>query len=129
MVQLYIQQSTATWLALLGFGSFACLLLAKVAIGVGLVFYSAGAHKRDAAVFLRSPAAVTAAPPTLKTDKHDKYDKDKSTENSSATIRHNATHPSSHSNSNSINNSIHSGGGWHPAAQQHSAATGEFYFE
>ena len=35
---------------------FAGLVVLKILIGVGLVFYAAGAHKRDAAVFLRTPA-------------------------------------------------------------------------
>lgn len=57
-VQMYMQEQSTTTLLLQGGGVFAGLVLLKVFIGVGLVFYAAGAHKRDAAVFLRSPAAA-----------------------------------------------------------------------
>lgn len=57
-VQMYVQEQSLTTSLLQGMVIFGMLVLMKVLIGVGLVFYAAGAHKRDAAVFLRSPAAV-----------------------------------------------------------------------
>lgn len=60
-VQLFIQEASSLHLATIAVSIFASLLLCKVAIGVGLVFYSAGAHKRDAAVFHRTPAVVASA--------------------------------------------------------------------
>lgn len=56
-VQLRIEQSTAAQLVTRGAVVFLGLLLLKVAIGVGLVFYSADAHRRDDEVFLRNPSA------------------------------------------------------------------------
>ena len=44
-------------------GVFLCLVALKVAIGVGLVFYSTGAHRRDAAIFTRQTATVPEPAP------------------------------------------------------------------
>lgn len=55
-VQAYTQQLSLPALLLRGGAVFVALVLLKIVIGVGLVFYAAGAHKRDAAVFLRTPA-------------------------------------------------------------------------
>ena len=55
-VQLYTQQLPHTALVAQAAALFVALVLLKIIIGVGLVFYAAGAHKRDAAVFLRTPA-------------------------------------------------------------------------
>jgi len=55
-VQAYTQELSLPALLLRGGAVFVALVLLKIVIGVGLVFYAAGAHKRDAAVFLRTPA-------------------------------------------------------------------------
>ncbi len=55
-VQMYTQQLSLPALLLQCTLLFAGLVALKILIGVGLVFYAAGAHKRDAAVFLRTPA-------------------------------------------------------------------------
>lgn len=52
------------------FGLFAALVALKVVIGVGLVFYSSAAHRRDASIFMRSsavnrPQKSTAAVPSV----------------------------------------------------------------
>ncbi|KAJ1435235.1 eukaryotic membrane protein family-domain-containing protein [Ochromonadaceae sp. CCMP2298] len=58
LVQLYFEGHSAFSLLLQSCLLFLALVLLKVVIGVGLVFYSAGAHQRDANVFLRSPAGI-----------------------------------------------------------------------
>jgi len=60
-VQYYLEELTLSSIAARCVVVFAVLLVLKIVIGVGLVFYSAAAHRRDASVFLRTPAVKAAA--------------------------------------------------------------------
>lgn len=57
-VQIYISKQTQISLIVQGIIFFICLVSLKIMIGVGLVFYCAGAHKRDAQIFSRNPSTA-----------------------------------------------------------------------
>lgn len=56
--QLFLQEASTLTLATRTGALFLSLVALKVAIGVGLVFYSAGAHERDDDVYRRNPAVL-----------------------------------------------------------------------